>query len=622
MSPNLLLLAILVPAAAGVLALLMRGRAGAVSGPWALLATAANLGLGIFLFDKQADLNLPWAGFGLQFVLRLYQFSGFIVLATACFGLLVALYSIRFMAGRANRNQFYGWMLLSLAMVNGAVLANHLVVLLFFWEGLLGTLFAMIAIGRPGAWRTATKAFIIIGISDVCMMLGMALAGWQAHTLIISDIHLPLTTSVCTAAFVLLMIGAISKGGSMPFHSWIPDAAVDAPLPFMAFLPASLEKLLGIYWLARISLDLFELTPDAWVSPLMMIVGAATILLAVSMALVQKDYKRLLAYHAISQVGYMVLGIGTAVPLGIVGGLFHMLNNAIYKSGLFLTGGAVEHATGTTDLKQLGGLGRRMPVTFACFFILAASISGVPWTNGFFSKELIYDGALARHWIFYAAALLGSVLTAASFLKLGHAAYLGKPAENSDVKFDQVREAPPSMLLPIVILAAACLVFGLGNALPIDHLIAPAFAGTHFAAAEHGAAEHFAGWPESSMLVLMTCLALAAAIINHLLGAKRAGSGLGAVDHIHHAPGLAQIYDAAGKRYFDPYDIGMALAKVASRILWLIDRLIDGVVAGLTSGTARGAGYAVSAAHTGSYALYVVWSILGAAAVAAYMLMH
>ena len=117
-------------------------------------------------------------------------------------------------------------------------------------------------------------------------------------------------------ALVLLMIGAISKAGAMPFHSWIPDAAVDAPLPFMAILPASLEKLLGIYFLARISLDLFELTPDSWVSTLLMIVGAVTILLAVMMALVQKDYKRLLSYHAISQVGYMILGIGTALPIG------------------------------------------------------------------------------------------------------------------------------------------------------------------------------------------------------------------------------------------------------------------------------------------------------------------
>jgi NADH-quinone oxidoreductase subunit L len=141
------------------------------------------------------------------------------------------------------------------------------------------------------------------------------------------------------------------------------------------------------------------------------------------MALIQKDYKRLLSYHAISQVGYMILGIGTAVPVGIVGGLFHMINNALYKSCLFLTGGSVEKQTGTTDLEKLGGIGSKMPITFACFIITALSISGVPPFNGFFSKELVYDGALERGFIFYLAAVVGSFFTAASFLKLGHAAF-------------------------------------------------------------------------------------------------------------------------------------------------------------------------------------------------------
>ncbi len=136
-----------------------------------------------------------------------------------------------------------------------------------------------------------------------------------------------------------------------------------------------------------------------------MIIGAATILFAVMMALIQKDFKKLLSYHAISQVGYMILGIGTGLPAGIVGGLFHMINHAMYKSCLFLTGGSVEKQAGTTDLKKLGGIGRLMPVTFICFIIAAAAISGVPPLNGFFSKELVYDGALERHWIFYAAAL-------------------------------------------------------------------------------------------------------------------------------------------------------------------------------------------------------------------------
>src|SRR5690242_16824892 len=125
----------------------------------------------------------------------------------------------------------------------------------------------------------------------------------------------------------------------------------------------------------------------------MMTIGAVTLLLAVLMALIQKDFKRLLSFHAISQVGYMILGIGTGTAFGIVGGLFHMVNNALYKSTLFLTGGAVERQAGTTDLKKIGGLGKSMPITWGCFLVAALSISGVPFTNGFYSKELIYHGA-------------------------------------------------------------------------------------------------------------------------------------------------------------------------------------------------------------------------------------
>ena len=346
MSLSFIGLLVLLPAAAAVAAFAV-GRARGVAEALGVLATAANLALAIFAFGRSGTWTVPWAAPGLELSLRLYHTSAFVLLAAAAFSAAVALYSIRFLAAKRFRHLFYGFLLLSLAFVNGAVLADHLVVLLFCWEGLLGTLFGMIAIGSRRAFRTATKAFIIVGVADLCMLFGIALVGSQAGTLVMSRIHLPLD-SMGVLAMILLTIGAISKAGSMPFHSWIPNAAMDAPLPFMAFMPASLEKLLGIYFLSRITLDLFALRPESWASPLLMTVGAITILFAVMMALVQKDYKRLLSYHAISQVGYMVLGIGTAVPAGIVGGIFHMINNALYKSGLFFTAGSGKNYTRET----------------------------------------------------------------------------------------------------------------------------------------------------------------------------------------------------------------------------------------------------------------------------------
>ena len=596
MTEHLMIYAIALPISAGVAALVLPriAREGV-----ALIATAANLLIALHLYGQQAIISSPWAGFGMIFEIRIYHFSSFILAAAAGFGILIALYSLFFMKGREHTNQFYAYFLISLGMVNGAVLANNLILMLFFWEGLLGTIFGLIAIGNRDAFRSAVKAFVIVGVSDVLMMAGIAITGFLAGTMTMTAIHLPLNTAMECAAFLLMVTGAVSKAGSMPFHSWIPDAAIDAPLPFMALMPASLEKLLGIYLLARITLDLFALTPDSPLSPVLMTLGVVTIILAVMMALIQKDYKRLLSYHAISQVGYMILGIGTAVPVGIVGGLFHMINHAMYKSCLFLTGGAVEARTGTTDLGKLGGLWRRMPVTFGCFIVAAAAISGVPPFNGFVSKELVYDGALERHWIFYLVALVGSFFTAASFLKLGHAAFVDKKDNQIEAE-----EAPFSMLLPMIIIAGGCILFGIANPLPIDNLIVPIIG-------IRGAGHHFSGLPHNLFLVTMTVLVLAGAWLNHMYGVGKSGKGLGAADHIHNMPLLHSIYERAEKS-FDPYDVGMGVVRWIAALSWRIDRANDWLYNVMTVRTAQFLSGAVRDLHDGSYSTYMLWTVIGA----------
>lgn len=597
---NMIYILIFLPLAAGLLVFALSRSAGKITGYLALSASAANLVFAALLFKKNILYSVPWAGFGMDFSIRLDHFSSFIILAAAVFCFLVSIYSITFMKGKNKSSLFFAYMLISLSMVNGAVIADNLVLMLFFWEGLLVTLFAMITIGKKDAFRTAVKALVLVGISDLCLMIGIGLTGCMAGTLNMSDIRLGLDSSG-TVAFIFLMIGAVSKAGSMPFHSWIPDAAVDAELPFMALFPAALEKLLGIYFLARISLEMFKLTPSSWVSHVMMILGGITIILAVMMALIQKDYKRLLSYHAISQVGYMILGIGTAVPAGIVGGLFHMINHAMYKSGLFLTGGAVERQAGTTDLKKLGGLGSKMPVTFACFIVTAASISGVPPFNGFFSKELIYDGALERGLIYYIIAALGSFFTAASFLKLGHSVYVGRTTdENRNIK-----EAPATMLIPMIVIALVCILFGVYNPLPLNNLIQPVVGESLLEG------HSFAGFPSNMIIVAVTAAVLVLAFLNHLFGVKKSGSGLGAVDHIHHAPVLSYIYNKAEKRFFDPYEIGKKVVGFISKIFFKIDRAInwfyDVFIVKLTyffTGTIR-------KLHNGHYAMYLSWSLMG-----------
>ncbi len=606
--PLSLTLIIALPLVASALVLLIPTRWKSIKGLVSFTVALVTLLISILIYRNNFSFSFPWIGFGLDISLRLYPFSAFIVTAAQGFAVLVSLFSIKFMEGREHEGQFYSYLLITLGLTSGAVLADNLLLLLFFWEGLLLVLFGMIAVGGKEAFRSATKAFIINGVTDLCMMSGILLAGYLAHTFIISKMNLP-ATGLGALAFVLIMIGAISKSGSMPFHTWIPDAALAAPLPFMAFVPGAIEKLIGIYFLTRITLDIFKLSAGSTLSVLLMWIGGLTLLFAVMMALIQKNYKRLLSYHAISQVGYMILGVGTAVPIGIIGGLFHMINNAIYKSGLFLTAGSVEKQTGTTSLEELGGLGRKMPITFICFLITALSISGVWPFNGFFSKEYIYDAAIGKGLIFYVMAALGSFFTAASFLKLGHAAFLGKLQERNQ----KIKESSVSMLIPMIVLAAFCIFFGLYNSVAVkifEPIVQASYTGkeTHFI------------FNISPMLAAITGIILALAVLNHLLGVKLGKDGLHASDHIRNAPIISWIYTKAEKRWFDPYEIAMKLLKVFSAILLWIDRRVNWISDVFMVKVSYSIGSAIRRVHLANYPVYLIWGILGFAAVTLFLI--
>lgn len=600
---------IVLPFVAAVIVLLMPQKWQKVKGLISFTVTLATLLISCLLFKNNFTFSLPWLGFGIDISLRLYPFSAFIITAIQSFGVLITLYSLAFMKDKPHKGQFYSYFLITLGLASGAVLADNLLLLLFFWEGMLLVLFGMIAIGGKESFRAATKAFIINGITDLCMMVGILLCGCLAHTLIISKMNIP-ATGLGALAFILVMIGAISKAGSMPFHSWIPDAATAAPLPFMALMPAALEKLLGIYFLTRISLDIFKLSANSQLSAVLMWIGSLTILLAVMMALIQKNYKKLLSYHAISQVGYMILGVGTALPVGIVGGLFHMINNAIYKSGLFLTAGSVEKQTGTTSLEELGGIGKKMPITFICFIITAVSISGVWPFNGFFSKEFIYDAALQRGLVFYLAAIIGSFLTAASFLKLGHAAFLGDIQERNS----KVKESPVSMLVPMIILAAFCIFFGVWNSIPVAKILSPIVQASYT-----GQEANFA-FHVSTKLAIITFIVLIAAFLNHLLGVKLGKSGLHASDHIRNAPGLSWIYTKAERKWFDPYEIGLKFVKVFSKVSFWLDRRVNWVYDVFAVKISYGFGSVIKRIHVVNYPAYLVWCLLGFIAVTLFLI--
>jgi formate hydrogenlyase subunit 3/multisubunit Na+/H+ antiporter MnhD subunit len=431
-------------------------------------------------------LRIPWFQLSIidfSFDFRLYHFSRFLLIFLGLFTLLTALYSLGFFKDKKVSQLYFPFLSFTLAGAAAIVLADNFFVLLVAWELVTLLLFFLIAMGQSkAAAMAAGKAFAILGFTDVALLLAVIALPVIYDTWTISALKITLNDPLSIMIFVLMFTAAIAKAGAIPFHSWIPTAAESAPLPVIAFLPASLDKLLGIYLLARICLDIFILPLNSTLSYIIMTIGAITIIVGVFVAVIQHDLKRLLSYHAISQVGYMVLGIGTGNPIGIAGGIFHMLNHAIYKSCLFFTAGAVENKMKTTDVDKLGGLSKSMPITFIACLIAALSISGVPPFNGFVSKWMIYQGLVegrtAIYMIFLTLAMFGSALTLASFLKLLYGTFMGqkydeKGTTESEKTAGKYKDVHWSMIVPMVILATLCILFGLFAYLPINRFISP-----------------------------------------------------------------------------------------------------------------------------------------------------
>jgi len=585
---------IIIPIIFGVFCLFAPKNVKGLSEAAALIASLITFGYAIYLFARGEVVVSNY--------LMVDPLSRFIILFTGFFAVVITLYSISFWGKREERNLFYAYTLWSLAGACGVLLSNHLILLLVFW-GFLGlSLYLMIGLGGSNASDvsdTAKKTFIIIGGSDGIMTLGIAILWMLAGTCRMDKISINLiehSTLLPIAGFLCLAIASFAKAGAMPFHTWIPDCAQHAPIPTTALLPASLDKLLGIYLLARTATNLFVMNRS--MQMVLLVVGSLTIVAAVFMALIQHNYKKLLGYHAVSQVGYMVLGIGTGMPVGIAGGLFHMLNNAVYKSCLFLCGGAVEKKTGTDDMDKLGGLSRFMPLTFTTCLIAALAISGVPPLNGFMSKWMVYQGVIDlgrkgdKLWIIWlAAAMFGSALTMASFMKLIHAIFLGQ--QSKELAGREIKEAPWPMWTVMAILAVLCVLFGLfAKGFVLKPFIEPVVRNISYI-----------GFWEPVLATLLLLIGLFAGGIIYFLGRPQSiresdifvggeilekGHEVSGVDFyrtIQEMEPFKFIYQKAEKKLFDIYDMGKKLVFSLSQVFQDL--------------------------HTGVLPTYLIWSLAG-----------
>ncbi len=609
---SFLQLLILLPVGAGLILFLVPDRYIKFKGISSVLVSLFTGYLTVYVFSSSSRAVVPdsdavrscMALFGMDplsdstpfFTVTLDNLSKLIILFISIFAFLILLYSLAYIKQGRIKN-YYPWFLITLGCSYGAVLADNLLLFITFW-GILGiTLYKMIPGRDEQSSATAKKTLILIGASDTILIVGIAMLWRLTDTLSMNAISLPTDNILTVTAFIALLVGSFTKAGAFPFHTWVPDYAKDAPSSSSALLPASLDKLLGIYFLARITTDLF--VPGEGIRLLLLATGVVTIITAVMMALVQHNYKKLLGYHAVSQVGYMITGFGLGSMIGIAAGLFHMINNAIYKSGLFLSAGAIEQKTGEEDIDELGGLSGAMPVTFAASLIFAMSISGIPPFNGFASKWMIYQGIIesgsgagitGKLWVLWLGlAVLGSALTLASFIKFIGGIFLSrkKPA------LEKVREVSVLMWLPMAFLALLCVLFGVfATGYVVPKLFMPV-TGEFL----------FTGLWDSSLVSLMILISIILGVIIYLATSLRKfrteESFIGG-ERIHERTGyptpefyktigefrfLAWMYKKAEGKLFDIYD----LSKQA--VLWFSHRLSD--------------------SHTGVLPGYVIWVFAG-----------
>ena len=571
---------IFLPLVAGLFLFLLPETIKILKGIIALIVSAITLFFSYQLFFVPNQIyNLQFSKFlGIDrfFIFNLDSLSKTVALFTGFFGFFFVLYSLSYITKKTKVISYYSYYLITLGASFGAVLTDHFLLFITFW-GILGlTLFKLIRGYDEKSSTAAKKSLIMIGASDSLMILGIAILWKMTGTVKMTGISVETTGALGIIAFITLLIGSLTKAGAFPVHSWIPDYVEKAPASTSAFLPASLDKLLGIYFLARICINLFEMT--GWATLVLLIIGAITIITAGMMAIVQNNYKKLLGYSTVSQVGYMVTGLSLGTPLGIAAGLFHMVNNALYKSGLFLTAGSVEKRTGKNEFDEVGGLSKYMPLTFITALICALSISGIPPFNGFSSKWMIYHGIIdfgntgtglaSKLWILWLIlAVFGSALTLASFIKFISGIYLGRRKK----EFENVKEVSFLMWVPMIIIAAICVAFG---------VFAVKFAVPRFIEPITGKFNYIGIW-KSQLVSILILISIVVGYIIYLLGNiknlrtsdsflcgekiqdQTSFSPLEFYKTISDFKFLSFFYKKAEKKWFDIYELGKNF------ILWL-----------------------------------------------------
>jgi NADH:ubiquinone oxidoreductase subunit 5 (subunit L)/multisubunit Na+/H+ antiporter MnhA subunit len=421
----------------------------------ALVAVLVSFGCALALLPLvQAGETATLSAGGVS-LLHADRLAVFMALVSALLGALILVYSFGYMAGLPHRGEYYVVVVLFLGAMMGLVFARSLLVLYACWEVTAIACWRLIGFSRDRrSVLRADKAFLLTAFGAVVMLLGFVEVHAQAGTFDLGRLQGVALSPLATA---LILVGLFSKSATLPLHAWLPDAGV-APSPATALLHAAVLVKIGVYAYARLFGATFVIDPVfhevvPWIA-------AVSALVAGGAALLENDLKRVIAYSTVSQIGFIFLGLSVGNAEAAQGALLFILMHAIAKGGLFLCAGVVEHAVHTKDLRKLGGLGRRLPVTAVAFALCALSVMGLPPFGGFFSKHLVIAGALAAGRLPVALVfVVGSALTLLYLLRLFTAVFLGEAGEA--VRRHPVHEGRGPMIATVAVLGALSLASGL-----------------------------------------------------------------------------------------------------------------------------------------------------------------
>ena len=424
----------------------------------------------------------PAGGYAIGIALEVDALSLFFGLLVATAVLVSCIYSIQYMSHDHNVREYYTLFLMLSGGVMGLVLSGDIFNMFIMVEILTFAAVALTAFRNTakGALEAAFKYLVVGSMGSTCILVGTIMLYAQVHTLNFAQLSALIPGNLNNAtklAFALLFIGFGTKAFIVPFHPLAADAHGAAPASISVLISGVLTKS-GIYGIIRLCYFLFQSMGLGTIQFMLVFFGCLSMFICVTMALAQHDFKRLLAFHSISQIGYVLTAVGLCTALGISAGLYHAMNHTLFKGLLFLAAGAVLHQTGTTDLDRLGGLSKKMPWTTVLFLIGAFSISGIPPFNGFASKWMIYQATYEKavesgnigFLLVTIIALITSVLTLASFVKVSQSVFFGQlPKEYEDVK-----EVSFGMRFAMCIFALLCVVTGLFPNLVTKYLTEPA----------------------------------------------------------------------------------------------------------------------------------------------------